>query len=50
MWAWAERLRARRQPAKVVIVAVMRKLFHSVYGVWKHERDYDRALAFPNAA
>ena len=35
---------------KVVRVAVMRKLLHIVYGVWKHETDYDPTLAFPQVA
>ena len=36
----------RHDPAKVVIVAVMRKLLHIIYGVWKSEQDYDPQIAF----
>jgi transposase len=50
MKAWAESLLARGKPTKVVIVAVMRKLLHIVYGVWKHEKSYDAEKAFPLAA
>lgn len=39
--AWAQRLRQRGKPNKVVIVAVMRKLLHIAYGVWKSGKDYD---------
>jgi transposase len=42
--AWAQRLRARGKPNKVVLVAVMRKLLHIVYGVWKHGTAYNPAL------
>ena len=35
---------------KVVLVAVMRKLLHIVYGVWKHDADYEPSLAFPEVA
>jgi len=47
MRAWAQRLKARGKPTKVVLVAVMRKLLHIIYGVWKHASDYDAQLAFP---
>jgi transposase len=39
--AFAHRLAQRGKPNKVVIVAVMRKLLHIVYGVWKSQSDYD---------
>jgi transposase len=39
--AWAARLRERGKPNKVVLVAVMRKLLHIVYGVWKTQTEYD---------
>jgi len=41
---------AHMQRLKVIRVAVMRKLLHLVYGVWKHEADYDPTLAFPEVA
>jgi transposase len=41
--AFAQRLRERGKPNKVIIVAVMRKLLHIVYGVWKGHSDYDPA-------
>ena len=50
MRAWAQRLKARGKPTKVVLVAVMRKLLHIIYGVWKHASDYDAQLAFPTMA
>jgi transposase len=46
MRAWAQQLKARGKPGKVVLVAVMRKLLHIIYGVWKHACDYDAHLAF----
>jgi transposase len=46
MAAWAARLRAHGKPPKLVIVAVMRKLLHIVYGVWKSGQDYDPQQAF----
>lgn len=42
--AWAQRLRQRGKPNKIVIVAVMRKLLHIAYGVWKSGTDYDPQL------
>ena len=50
MQGFAARLQARGKALKVVRVAVMRKLLHIVYGVWKHEADYDPTLAFPQVA
>lgn len=50
MRAWAERLKARGKPHKVMLVAVMRKLLHIIYGVWKNASDYDAHLAFPTMA
>lgn len=49
MRAWAQRLKVRGKPTKVVLVAVMRKLLHIIYGVWKNGRDYDAHLAFSAA-
>ncbi|MBO0784294.1 MAG: IS110 family transposase [Ktedonobacteraceae bacterium] len=48
--AWADRLRQRGKPKKVIIVAVIRKLLHLVYGVWKSGRDYDPTKVLGPAA
>jgi len=50
MQGWAKRLQAQGKPKKIILVAIMRKLLHIVYGVWKKEQDYQPALAFPVAA
>jgi transposase len=50
MQAWAKRLQAQGKPKKIILIAIMRKLLHIVYGVWKSEQDYQPALAFPAAA
>jgi transposase len=50
MRAWAQQLKTRGKPSKVVLVAVMRKLLHIIYGVWKNARDFDAQLAFPARA
>ena len=50
MQAWAQQLEDRGKAKKVAVVAVMRKLVHIIYGVWKHGQDYDPARAFPHAA
>jgi transposase len=50
MHTWAQSLRERGKPAKVVLTAVMRKLLHVAYGVLKSGQPYDRALAFPSQA
>lgn len=39
--AFAERLRARGKPEKLIIVAAMRKLLHLAYGVLKNETPFD---------
>ena len=39
--AFAQRLRQRGKPAKVVLTAVMRKLLQMVYGILKAEEAYD---------
>lgn len=46
MRAYAEQLRQRGKSAKVVLTAVMRKLFHMVYGILKTEKAYDPSKAF----
>jgi len=38
---FAQRLRARGKPEKVIICAVMRKLLHIAYGVLKNNTDFD---------
>ena len=45
---WADQLRARGKAKKQVIVAVMRKLLHIIYGVWKSGMDYNARLSFPS--
>jgi len=44
--AYAQHLRQRGKPAKVVLTAVMRKLLHMVYGILKTEEVYDPSKAF----
>lgn len=48
--AWASRLQAQGKPKKIILVAIIRKLLHIVYGVWKRGQDYQPTLAFPAAA
>lgn len=48
MKQWAEQLKARGKATKQVLVAVMRKLLHIIYGVCKSGCDYDPRLAFPS--
>jgi transposase len=50
MRAFAQRLRQRGKPAKVVLTAVMRQLLHLVYGILKSESPYDPTKALPGAA
>ncbi len=50
MQGWAKRLQAQGKPKKIILIAIMRKLLHIVYGVWKSEQDYQPALAFPVAS
>lgn len=38
---FAERLRQKGKPSKLIIVAVMRKLLHLAYGVLKHQKPFD---------
>ncbi len=44
--AWAERLQQRGKPKTIVLVAVMRKLLHIAYGVWKNDENYNPTVAF----
>ena len=39
--AFYQKLIDRGKPALVAIVAVMRKLLHSIYGMLKHDTDFD---------
>ena len=48
--AWAQRMRARGKPEKVIITAVMRKLLHIAFGVCKHGTPYDPAVILAQAA
>ncbi len=48
--AFAQRLAARSKPHKVIIVSVMRKLRHIVYGVWKNQTDHDPAKVLGSLA
>ena len=50
MKGWAARLQTQGKAKKVIIVAVMRKLLHIAYGVWKNEQEYQAPIAFPMAA
>jgi len=44
--AWAERLLQCGKPRKIMLVAVMCKLLHIAYGVWKNDEDHDSVVAF----
>ena len=50
MQAWTARLRTQGKAKKIILVAVMRKLLHIAYGVWKTGDDYRPEVAFPLAA
>jgi len=39
--AFYEKLLARGKPKMIAIVAVMRKLLHAIYGMLKHDQDFD---------
>lgn len=47
MKTWSQQLRDRGKTEMQIIVAVIRKMLHLVYGVLKHKQPYDRNLAFP---
>src|SRR5207237_10747187 len=47
MQQWAKRLQAAGQPKMLILVAIMRKLLHIVYDVWKSDMDYQYSLAIP---
>lgn len=44
--AFYEGLLERGKPKMVAVVAVMRKLLHAIYGMLKHDSDFDGALCF----
>lgn len=48
MKQWADELEAKGKAKKVVLVAVMRKLVHILYGVLKSGKSYDPRKAFPS--
>jgi transposase len=48
--AYYQRLRAAGKPAKVALVAVMRKLMAAVYSVAKHRRPFTLPPIFPPVA
>ncbi len=43
---FCKRLAARGKAAKVIIIAIMRKLLHIVYGILKHKQPFDAQKAF----
>ena len=43
---WVDKLKNRGKQPKVIIVAVMRKLLHIVYGILKTNQNFDEKLAF----
>lgn len=45
--ALAKRLDARQKPGKVIVIAVMRKLIHQVFGVLKSRQPFNPTLGFP---
>ncbi len=45
---WASELKARGKAGRVVVVAVMRKLLHLIYGVLRSKTPYDARKAFPS--
>jgi transposase len=49
MAAWAQRMRTSGKSDMVIITAVMRKLLHIAFGVWKHGTPYDPALILAQA-
>jgi transposase len=43
---FCDRLAAKNKPPKVIIVAVMRKLMHIIFGMLKNNQQFDKKLAF----
>lgn len=43
---FCERLAARGKNGKVIVVAIMRKLLHIIYGMLKHKQPFDTEKAF----
>lgn len=48
--AFAQRMRQRSKPAKVVLTAVMRQLLHLLSGLLQSQEAYEPTKAFPGAA
>ena len=44
--AFYARLRARGKSKMAALVAVMRKLLHAIYGMFRHNQDYDGSKLF----
>jgi len=44
--AFYEHLRAQGKPKMVALVAVMRKLLHAIYGMFKHQKPFDGAKVY----
>ena len=43
---FVEKLQEKGKPAKVIIVAIMRKLMNIIYGMLKNDQKFDKSLAF----
>ena len=41
------RLRAQGKPKMVALVAVMRKLLHAIFGMFKHQTGFDGPKVYP---
>src|SRR5215471_8678113 len=50
LWAYYQSLRAAGKPAKVALVAVIRKLMAAVYSIAKHRRPFILPSIFPPVA
>lgn len=48
--AFYQHLRDRGKPKMVALVAVMRKLLHAIYGMFKHQQPFDGSKVFALAA
>ena len=45
--AFYEHLRARGKAKMVALVAVMRKLLHAIFGMFKHQTAFDGDMLYP---